>query len=73
MKDHNAPSPAKKLSDNSPKLNSTFQAFGFFKKKDASEYNITDDEFRFVSEYDGDPIVPQTSQDLIKENDLQNY
>ena len=44
----------------------------FYRKKDASEYIITDEEFQFVLKYDGDPIVPPTSDDLLKEKQFQH-
>ena len=72
MKDHDAPPPAKKIHDNSQRISPTLKKFVFYRKKDASEYIITDEEFQFVLKYDGDPIVPPTSEEFLKEKEFQH-
>ena len=49
---------AKKIHDNTQKISPTLDKFGFYSKRDASEYVITDEEVQFVHRYKGDPIEP---------------
>ena len=63
MSHKDAPLPeGKEKHDNSQKIGATLSKFGFYSKVVASEFDITDEELKFVERYDGDPIEPRLQQ-----------
>ena len=73
MSHKDAPLPeGKEKHDNSQKIGATLSKFGFYSKAVASEFDITDEELKFVERYDGDPIEPLTSECQLKQNQIQS-